>query len=94
MAMACLQGNLPLEEVFEQLSTSRCGLSSADAAERLQLFGANRLEEKRVNPPFLLLILFFFVCGRFTSSEFLIFASDRRTRFSSSSASCGTLYPG
>ncbi|KAM3315783.1 hypothetical protein ACQJBY_034112 [Aegilops geniculata] len=42
-------GNLPLEEVFEQLSTSRCGLSSADAAERLQLFGANRLEEKREN---------------------------------------------
>uniref|UniRef100_A0A453IY62 Cation-transporting P-type ATPase N-terminal domain-containing protein n=1 Tax=Aegilops tauschii subsp. strangulata TaxID=200361 RepID=A0A453IY62_AEGTS len=44
-----MQGNLPLEEVFEQLSTSRCGLSSADAAERLQLFGANRLEEKREN---------------------------------------------
>ncbi|XP_047081905.1 ATPase 10, plasma membrane-type-like [Lolium rigidum] len=42
-------GNLPLEDVFEQLSTSRSGLSSADVAERLQLFGANRLEEKREN---------------------------------------------
>ncbi|TVU48165.1 hypothetical protein EJB05_07791, partial [Eragrostis curvula] len=41
--------SLPLEEVFEQLSTSRDGLSSADAAERLQLFGPNRLEEKREN---------------------------------------------
>ncbi|KAM0831688.1 hypothetical protein ACQ4PT_065389 [Festuca glaucescens] len=42
-------GNLPLEDVFEQLSTSRGGLSSADVAERLPLFGANRLEEKREN---------------------------------------------
>jgi hypothetical protein len=49
--MVCEQGNLPLEDVFEQLSTSRRGLSSADAAERLQLFGANRLEEKHVNSP-------------------------------------------
>ncbi|WVZ55730.1 hypothetical protein U9M48_006354 [Paspalum notatum var. saurae] len=40
---------LPLEEVLEHLNTSRGGLSSADAAERLQLFGANRLEEKREN---------------------------------------------
>ncbi|KAL6867719.1 hypothetical protein ACP4OV_015743 [Aristida adscensionis] len=41
--------NLPLEDVFEQLNTSRTGLSSTDAAERLQLFGANRLEEKQDN---------------------------------------------
>uniref|UniRef100_A0A0E0NQM9 Cation-transporting P-type ATPase N-terminal domain-containing protein n=1 Tax=Oryza rufipogon TaxID=4529 RepID=A0A0E0NQM9_ORYRU len=41
--------NLPLEDVFEQLNTSQSGLSSADAAERLKLFGANRLEEKREN---------------------------------------------
>ncbi|CAD6209881.1 unnamed protein product [Miscanthus lutarioriparius] len=41
--------SLPLEEVFEQLNTSRGGLSSSDAAERLQLFGANRLQEKREN---------------------------------------------
>ncbi|XP_066388622.1 ATPase 10, plasma membrane-type-like isoform X2 [Miscanthus floridulus] len=41
--------SLPLEEVFEQLNTSRGGLSSSGAAERLQLFGANRLQEKREN---------------------------------------------
>ncbi|XP_040377612.1 ATPase 10, plasma membrane-type-like [Oryza brachyantha] len=41
--------SLPLEYVFERLKTSGRGLSSADAAERLQLFGANRLEEKHDN---------------------------------------------
>ncbi|XP_062209139.1 ATPase 10, plasma membrane-type-like [Phragmites australis] len=41
--------SLPLEDVLEQLNTSRNGLSSADAEERLQLFGANKLEEKREN---------------------------------------------
>jgi H+-transporting ATPase len=40
---------MSLEDVFEQLNTSRVGLASADAAKRLQLFGANRLEEKRVS---------------------------------------------
>jgi len=47
-----IQESLPLEEVFEQLNTSRGGLSSSNAAERLQLFGANRLQEKRVSSPF------------------------------------------
>jgi len=47
-----IQESLPLEEVFEQLNTSRGGLSSSGAAERLQLFGANRLQEKRVSSPF------------------------------------------
>ncbi|KAL5217403.1 hypothetical protein ABZP36_018087 [Zizania latifolia] len=41
--------NLPLEDVFKHLNTSHGGLSSADAEERFQLFGANRLEEKREN---------------------------------------------
>ncbi|KAG8073732.1 hypothetical protein GUJ93_ZPchr0006g40992 [Zizania palustris] len=41
--------NLPLEDVFKQLNTSHGGLSSAVAEERFQLFGANRLEEKREN---------------------------------------------
>ncbi|CAL9752922.1 unnamed protein product [Musa acuminata subsp. burmannicoides] len=40
---------MPLEEVFEQLRTSRDGLSSADAESRLQLFGLNKLEEKPEN---------------------------------------------
>ncbi|KAJ4825525.1 ATPase 10, plasma membrane-type [Turnera subulata] len=40
---------LPLEEVFEQLRTSRNGLSSEDAEVRLQIFGQNKLEEKPEN---------------------------------------------
>jgi len=46
------QGRVPLEEVFEQLRTSRAGLSSADAEARLVLFGPNKLEEKPVIPQF------------------------------------------
>ncbi|KAJ4796603.1 Plasma membrane ATPase [Rhynchospora pubera] len=41
--------NIPLEEVFELLKTSPSGLSSTDADARLQLFGPNKLEEKREN---------------------------------------------
>ncbi|THU66719.1 hypothetical protein C4D60_Mb05t17170 [Musa balbisiana] len=40
---------MPLDEVFEQLRTSRDGLLSADAEPRLQLFGLNKLEEKPEN---------------------------------------------
>ncbi|KAL6010465.1 ATPase 10, plasma membrane-type [Asimina triloba] len=40
---------LPLEEVFEQLKTSRAGLSSEDVEVRLQIFGPNKLEEKPEN---------------------------------------------
>ncbi|KAJ4832023.1 hypothetical protein Tsubulata_010268 [Turnera subulata] len=40
---------LPWEEVFEQLRTSRNGLSSEDAEVRLQIFGQNKLEEKPEN---------------------------------------------
>ncbi|KAL5583340.1 hypothetical protein UlMin_015782 [Ulmus minor] len=40
---------LPLEEVFEQLRTSRQGLSSDDAEARVLIFGPNKLEEKSEN---------------------------------------------
>ncbi|TKY61168.1 ATPase 10 [Spatholobus suberectus] len=40
---------IPLEEVFEQLRTSRRGLSSDDAEARIQIFGPNKLEEKKEN---------------------------------------------
>lgn len=40
---------IPLEEVFEQLRTSREGLSSEDAEARLIIFGPNKLEEKPEN---------------------------------------------
>lgn len=45
------QEHLPLEEVFEQLRTSQAGLSSEDAEVRLQIFGPNKLEEKRASFP-------------------------------------------
>ncbi|XP_014499041.1 ATPase 10, plasma membrane-type isoform X1 [Vigna radiata var. radiata] len=43
------QERIPLEEVFEQLRTSRRGLSSDDAEARIEIFGPNKLEEKKEN---------------------------------------------
>ncbi|GLT46205.1 hypothetical protein SLA2020_199790 [Shorea laevis] len=40
---------LPLDEVFEQLRTSRAGLTTEDAEARLKIFGPNMLEEKPEN---------------------------------------------
>jgi len=34
--------------VFEQLKCSRAGLTSDEGANRLQVFGPNKLEEKKV----------------------------------------------
>ncbi|KAM7472045.1 hypothetical protein LguiA_010228 [Lonicera macranthoides] len=41
--------NVPLEEVFEHLKCTREGLSSDGVRERLELFGYNKLEEKKEN---------------------------------------------
>ncbi|EEF46783.1 H(\+)-transporting atpase plant/fungi plasma membrane type, putative [Ricinus communis] len=38
---------IPIEEVFEQLKCSREGLSSEEGTNRLQVFGPNKLEEKK-----------------------------------------------
>lgn len=38
---------IPVDEVFEQLKCSRAGLTSDEGANRLQVFGPNKLEEKR-----------------------------------------------
>jgi H+-transporting ATPase len=40
---------IPVEEVFEQLKCSKEGLSSDEGAKRLEIFGANKLEEKSEN---------------------------------------------
>ncbi|CAM8931361.1 unnamed protein product [Rhodiola kirilowii] len=40
---------IPIEEVFEQLKCSREGLTSAEGEQRLQIFGPNKLEEKKEN---------------------------------------------
>ncbi|KAL9262541.1 Plasma membrane ATPase 4-like protein [Drosera capensis] len=39
--------NIPIEEVFEQLKCSREGLTSTEGENRLQIFGFNKLEEKK-----------------------------------------------
>ncbi|KAL1548850.1 Plasma membrane ATPase 4 [Salvia divinorum] len=38
---------VPIEEVFEQLKCTREGLSSEEGTNRLQIFGPNKLEEKK-----------------------------------------------
>ncbi|XP_044486488.1 plasma membrane ATPase-like isoform X1 [Mangifera indica] len=38
---------IPIDEVFEQLKCSREGLSSEEGQKRLQIFGPNKLEEKK-----------------------------------------------
>lgn len=42
------QERIPIEEVFEQLKCTKEGLSSAEGAQRLEIFGPNKLEEKKV----------------------------------------------
>ncbi|KAJ8513018.1 hypothetical protein OPV22_003452 [Ensete ventricosum] len=39
--------NIPLEEVFENLRCAREGLTTQQAEERLEIFGHNKLEEKK-----------------------------------------------
>ncbi|GMJ11133.1 H(+)-ATPase 5 [Hibiscus trionum] len=38
---------IPIEEVFEQLKCTRAGLTSDEGTQRLQVFGPNKLEEKK-----------------------------------------------
>ncbi|KAF1883651.1 hypothetical protein Lal_00012568 [Lupinus albus] len=38
---------IPIEEVFEQLKCSRAGLTSEEGDNRIQVFGPNKLEEKK-----------------------------------------------
>ena len=44
-----VQERIPIEGVFEQLKSSREGLTSAEGENRLQIFGPNKLEEKKAN---------------------------------------------
>jgi H+-transporting ATPase len=41
---------MSLEEIFENLSSSQKGLSSTEARARLQRYGYNEIEERKVNP--------------------------------------------
>jgi H+-transporting ATPase len=40
----------PIQDIFQKLSSSEKGLSSSEAAERLEKYGPNSIEEKKVNP--------------------------------------------
>ncbi|KAG9441440.1 hypothetical protein H6P81_017294 [Aristolochia fimbriata] len=40
---------IPVEEVFEQLKCTKQGLTSEEGEQRLQIFGPNKLEEKKEN---------------------------------------------
>lgn len=42
-----MQEKIPVEEVFEQLKCSKQGLSTDEGTKRLQVFGKNKLEEKK-----------------------------------------------
>lgn len=42
------QERIPIEEVFEQLQCTKEGLTSEEGANRIQIFGPNKLEEKKV----------------------------------------------
>lgn len=42
-----LQENIPVDEVFEQLKCTRDGLSEEEGKRRLEVFGPNKLEEKK-----------------------------------------------
>lgn len=44
-----IQENIPLEEVFEHLRCTKEGLSNDAVQERLEMFGYNKLEEKKVS---------------------------------------------
>ena len=42
------QEKIPIEEVFEQLKCTKEGLTTNEAADRIQIFGPNKVEEKKV----------------------------------------------
>jgi H+-transporting ATPase len=43
-----LQEHIPVEEVFDHLKCTKEGLTSEGAQQRVNIFGYNKLEEKRV----------------------------------------------
>lgn len=48
LSICIFQETIPVPEVFQQLKCSAEGLSSAEGENRLQIFGPNKLEEKKV----------------------------------------------
>ena len=56
-----MQENIPLEEVFDNLKCTREGLSSEQVQQRLDLFGYNKLEEKKVKSQTSMLLVSYFL---------------------------------
>ncbi|KAK4780969.1 hypothetical protein SAY87_017075 [Trapa incisa] len=46
-SLASTPERIPVDEVFEQLKCSREGLSTEEGQKRLQIFGPDKLEEKK-----------------------------------------------
>lgn len=42
-----LQERMPLDQVFEELNCSKEGLTNEEGQKRLEIFGPNKLEEKK-----------------------------------------------
>lgn len=73
-----MQENVPIEEVFENLKCTRNGLSSDEVKERLELFGYNKLEEKKVRSAFLLaFVMFYLLFQRFPLIESFISSTGK-----------------
>jgi hypothetical protein len=53
-----LQEHIPVEEVFEHLKCTKEGLTSEGAQQRVDIFGYNKLEEKRVCTCLLIIMRF------------------------------------
>lgn len=47
-----LQENIPVEEVFQILKCSKEGLTTGEGQKRIEIFGPNKLEEKKVRLSF------------------------------------------
>lgn len=82
MKCFCVQENIPIEEVFENLRCTKDGLTTEAAEERLTIFGHNKLEEKKV--PFFNGNPFGCLCSSFWfmfSQCFVLWLSFRRVNF-------------
>lgn len=58
-----LQENIPVEEVFEKLKCTEAGLTSDEVQKRLEVFGYNKLEEKKVSNYLIMLLHFYSLHG-------------------------------
>lgn len=59
MLCVYIQERIPIQEVFEQLQCTRAGLSTEEGQKRIQIFGQNKLEEKKAMLMLLLSVFFF-----------------------------------